>query len=113
MSPDRQRILTFQRREVNRMFASLADGVRNATDRLPADTPVTPAHRAAILAEVDTGLDAIFGRYPGDEASELRRIIVRDTDAARLAPLDAAVRQWRGAMTPALRAKVDAEAKGE
>jgi hypothetical protein len=103
-----------QRRDVRMLYRTLADAIGNAVDRLPGerDRPVTEADRAAIMREVDAGLDVIWGQKRGAE-SAVRTIVTRDTRAARLKPLDAAVTAWRRAMPQQLWARVKQEAVGD
>lgn len=86
-----------QRRDITLLYRTLADAIRNV---VPADgdRPVTQQDRAAIMREVDRSLDVIFGRYPGDPNAALRTVVIRDTNRARLQPLDAAVREIRRAL---------------
>lgn len=101
-----------QRQDITLLFMTLADGIANAAAQSPdADGAMTGADQARIIAEVERGLDVIFGRRRGDDEAALRTIVIRDTRLARLAPLDTSVKKWRKAMGPELRARVEAEAQ--
>jgi len=95
-----------QRRDIGLLFTTLGDAIENATARRDGDAPMTERDRAAIMREVDAGLDIVFGAYRGGE-SALKDIILRDTRAARYEPLDAAVSAWRSEMPRRLRELVE------
>lgn len=112
MSDPLQPILTRQRRDVALLFETLGDAIANALVRAGAtNQPMTPGTYRTVMQEVDAGLDVIFGRFPGDPNAAVRQVVVRDSRLARLQPLDAAVRRWQGAMTLALRSRVEEEAR--
>jgi len=96
-----------QRRDIGQLFTTLSDAIANATARMDGDAPMTERDRAAIMREVDAGLDVIFGAYRGDERGALRQLILRDTRAARYEPLDTAVSAWRSEMPRRLRELVE------
>ena len=99
-----------QRRDIRLLYRTLGDAVRNAVTSAGApDRVITEADRAAIMREVDRGLDAIWGNAPGSD-SAMRRIVVRDTQAARFRSLERAVGDWRRALPRALRARIEEEA---
>jgi len=95
-----------QRRDITTLFQTLGDALENATARMDGDAPMTERDRAAIMREVDAGLDVIFGDRPGAD-SALKDIILRDTRAARYEPLDATVRAWRSEMPDALKRRIE------
>jgi hypothetical protein len=101
-----------QRRDINTLFGTLADAMENAFARhTTPGQPVTNTDRVRIMADVDRALDVIYGNRPNDPEAALWTVVVRDTRAARFRPLDAAVKRWKGAMTSALRARVEREAQ--
>jgi hypothetical protein len=99
-----------QQRDIDLLYATLGDAIRNAVADVSSDQVFTTMHRDAILREVDAGLSVIWGHYPGDPDAALRQIVQRDTRAARFGPLDDSVRRWRKAMDADLLSRVEDEA---
>jgi hypothetical protein len=104
-----------QRRDINTLFAVLADSLNNAVHRLlqgqDGQRVITEADRIAMMRHIDRDLDIIWGARPDDPDAAVRQIVVRDTRVARFRPLDAAVKRWRRVMTPALQERVEREAR--
>lgn len=104
-----------QRRDIRLLYATLSDAVENAiarqTRQKAGGEAITEADRQAVMREVDAALDVIWGRFPGDPDGAIRQVVLRDTRAARLQPLDAAVREWRKAMPRGLRGLIETEAR--
>lgn len=105
-------IVRRQRRDIRLLYRTFADSVRNAVAQHPdPDRPITEADRVAIMHEVDAGLDVIWGAYPGDPNAAVRQITVRDTRAVRFRALDTAIKDWRRALPPPLRERIEQEAQ--
>lgn len=100
-----------QQRDINLLYRTLADSIRNAAADLPTDQPLTSADAARITAAIDEGLDVIHGRFEGDPDAALRALVLRDADLARLLPLDEAVKEYRAAMPAELLDLVEGEAQ--
>lgn len=102
-----------QRRDIRALYTTLADAVENAVTRQlrtgDGSRPITEADRQAIMREVDHGLDVLWGHERGAD-SAIRQIVTRDTRAARLQPLNDAVRRWKNAMGRRLWERVRQEA---
>jgi hypothetical protein len=112
MSDPLRAIVARQRRDVSLLHDVLADAIENAVRRHTAPgQPITHLDRLHIMREVDAALDVIYGRAPGDSDAALRDVVLRDTRAARLLPLDEAVKEWRSAMPTSLRERVEADAR--
>lgn len=99
-----------QRQDIALLFETLGDAISNAVAHASApDAAMSAADRLRIMGEVDIALAAIWGHAEGGE-SAIRDIVLRDTQLARLAPLDAAVKQWRKVLPSDLRARIEMEA---
>ncbi len=91
-----------QEADINLLFRTLADAIRNATADSDGDMPVSLLDRDAILRAVDAGLAVIWGEYSGDPNGAMRTRGTRPA-LARFEPLDRAVRELRRAMPANLR----------
>lgn len=97
-----------QRRDIFGLYRTLDDAIQNAVDRLPGerDRPITEADRVAIMREVDRSLGVLWGA-----GGAVEQIVTRDTRAARLVPLEAAVRRWKRAVPRSLWERIEGEAR--
>ena len=101
-----------QRQDVNLLYRTLADALRNATAGMDPEQTVTAIEASQIRRAVEKGVGVIFGRFPGDTTAAIRTMVVQDAARARLQPLDAMVKRYRQAMSPRLRELVEADARG-
>jgi hypothetical protein len=98
-----------QQRDINLLYRTLADSIRNAAADLSADRLVTGADTGPILQALEEGLDVIYGRFEGDLDAALRALVIREADQARLLPLDEAVQGIRAALPAELLDLMDHE----
>lgn len=104
-------ILRRQASDTNVLYRTLGDALENAIARQTRqDAPgamITERDRAIIMREVSRGLDIVWGAHRNDPNAAIRTVVLRDTTAARFAPLDEAVRAWRERMSRELRRRVE------
>jgi hypothetical protein len=98
-----------QQRDINLLYRTLADSIRNAAADLPADQLAAGGDVGPILQAVEEGLDVIYGRFERDSDAALRALVIRDSDQARFLPLDEAAQSIRDALPAELLTLVDRE----
>lgn len=74
-------------RRINRERAAFSAAVAEVIRSSAPGESFGPQEYAAVQRNLESVLDAFYGRYPGDEAARFYRVIVENARQARLAAL--------------------------